>query len=65
MGIIQDIKDNAEEQRIGDWREKTDEVVFHIKGSDVVTTDQVGEFITILKGCITNERVKNARNKKV
>lgn len=65
QGIIQDIMDNNDEQRIGGWRGQEEEVLFHIKGNDVVITNQVNEFITILKGGIDNERVKNARNRKV
>lgn len=65
QGIIQDIMDNNDEQRIGGWRGQEEEVLFHIKGNDVVITNQANEFITILKGGIDNERVKNARNRKV
>ena len=61
--IIDDIMSNAESVRIGFWRGQPEEVIFHIKGKDVVITDQNNEFITILEGGITNERVKNARNK--
>lgn len=61
--IIDDIMSNAESVRIGFWRGQSQEVVFHIKGEDVVITDQSNEFITILKGGIKNARVKNARNK--
>ena len=63
--IIQDILDHATEHRIGAWRGQAGEVVFHIKGEDVVITSQSGEFITILKGGINNARVKNARNREV
>ena len=65
QNIIKDIKENATEQRIGEWRGQQEEVVFHIKGDDVVITDQSGEFITILKGGIGNARVKKARNREV
>lgn len=65
QNIIQDIQDNATEQRIGEWRGQPEEVVFHIKGDDVVITNQSGEFITILKGGIENARVKKARNREV
>lgn len=63
LGIVQDIILNSTEQRIGAWRGQVDEVIFHIKGDDVVITDQSGRFITILKGGINNERVKNARRR--
>ncbi len=65
QGIINDIMDNRDEQRIGGWRGQEEEVLFHIKGNDVVVTNQANEFITVLKGGIDNERVKNARNRKV
>lgn len=61
LRIIGDVKDNAEEIRIGFWRGQENEVLFHIKGEDVVITDQSNEFITILKGGINSVRVKNAR----
>jgi hypothetical protein len=61
--IIDDVIANAEEMRIGEWRGQTEDVLFHIKGENVVLTKQDGEFITILKGGIDNARVKKARNK--
>ena len=61
--IINDIIDNAEELKIGYWRGQSDDVLFHIKGSNVVVTKQDNEFITILEGGIKNAKVKNARNK--
>ena len=63
LNIIDDIMSNAETVRIGYWRGQSEDVLFHIRGEDVVITDQNNEFITILKGGISNERVKNARNK--
>lgn len=63
--IIQEVLDNATEQRVGAWRGQANEVIFHIKGDDVVITSQSGEFITILKGGINNARVKNARKREV
>lgn len=65
LSIIQDVQANAEERRTGSWRGQDGEVVFHIKGEDVVITDQSGQFVSILKGGITNARVKNARRKEV
>lgn len=59
--IIDDIITNAEEVRIGFWRGQPNDVLFHIRGEDVVITDQNNEFITIMKGGISNVRVKNAR----
>lgn len=61
--IIEGIVESAEEVRIGFWRGQTDDVLFHIRGEDVVITSQNGEFISVLKGGVHNARVKNARNK--
>ena len=57
---------NAEVTKIGTWRGQDEEVLFKIKGKDVVITKQNGEFITILKnGVINSARIKNARIKEV
>ena len=61
--IIDDIMAKPDNIRIGSWRGQPEEVLFHIRGENVVITDQKNEFITILKGGIDNARVKNARNK--
>ena len=64
--IIDDICKNAEVTKIGTWRGQDEEVLFKIKGKDVVITKQNGEFITILKnGAINSARIKNARIKEV
>ena len=63
QNIIDDIINNAENVRIGEWRGQYEEVLFYIHGEDVVITNQQNEFITILKGGISNARVKKARNK--
>jgi hypothetical protein len=63
QSIISDIKEHFDEARIGYWRGQSEDVLFYIKGEDVVITNQQGEFISILKGGIHNERVKNARNR--
>jgi len=63
--IINDIRTNSEEQRIGEWRGQPEDVVFYIKGEDVVITKQNGEFVTIMKGGIANGRVKNARKREI
>ncbi len=47
--------------KIGEWRGQTEDVLFYIKGQDVVITKQNGEFVTILKGGKSNGRIKNAR----
>ncbi|MBO5664246.1 MAG: minor capsid protein [Bacteroidales bacterium] len=62
-GIIDDIMATAEKTKIGFWRGQKEDVLFYIKGEDVVITDQNNEFITLMKGGAKNERVKNARNK--
>lgn len=63
QNIIDDIMENKDELRIGFWRGQKEDVLFHIKGEDVVITDQNNEFITLMKGGTSNVRVKNARNK--
>ncbi len=63
--IIRDIRENRSEVRRGQWRGQTVEVFFHIKGEDVVITKPAGEFITIMKVGVENERVKNARRIKI
>ena len=64
--IIDDICKNAEVTKIGTWRGQDEEVLFKIKGKDVVITKQNGEFITILKnGVVNSARIKNARIKEV
>ena len=65
LSIIYDIINNATEQRIGFGRGQEDEVVFYIKGDDVVITKKSGDFITIMKGGIENARVKNARKREI
>lgn len=57
---INRIVNDADERRYGDWRGQEYPVVFHIKGDDVVVESKDGEFITILKGGVSNARVKNA-----
>ncbi len=62
--IIDDIYVNHDESvKIGQWRGQKDEVLFYIKGEDVVITKQNGEFVTILRGGKSNVRVKNARER--
>lgn len=53
----------SEPVRIGEWRGQNNPVLFHISGDDVVITKQNGEFVTILKGGVSNARVKNARKR--
>ena len=64
-GIINDVVEESEKVLLGPWRGQAEEVLFYIKGQDVVVTKQNGEFITILKGGVDNVRVKNARVKEV
>lgn len=63
--IIDDIVDNSDEVRIGSWKGQPDDVLFYIKGEDVVITKQSGEFITVLKGGIQNGGVKRSRIKQI
>lgn len=65
LEIIYSIRNNPTEAREGYWRGQADEVFFFIRGADVVITKKTGEFITIMKGGIANDRVKNARNRKI
>ena len=60
---ILDIVENASEVRSGEWRGQAGEILFYIKGQDVVVAKEGGEFVTILKGGIDNVRVKNARKR--
>lgn len=61
MNYIKDITKNADERAFGEWRYQEYPVVFHIKAEDVVVESKDGKFITLLKGGVNNERVKNAR----
>jgi hypothetical protein len=59
--IIDDIVTNHDEVRTGNWRGQTEPIDFYIKGEDVVlVSSKSKQFVTILKGGVTNERVKNA-----
>lgn len=61
-GIIDDIYINHDVPiRTGEWRGQTEDVLFYIKGEDVVITKKNGEFVTVMRGGINNARVKNAR----
>ncbi|MEG1882755.1 MAG: colicin D domain-containing protein [Clostridia bacterium] len=59
--IINNIVDNFDTVSKGAWRGQQSDVLFFAKAEDVVVTSQNKAFITILKGGITNARVKNAR----
>lgn len=63
--IIDNICKAPDEVAYGDWRGQPGEVKFFVKGDDVVVATQTGMFVTILKGGVTNARVKNARRKQV
>ena len=63
--IINNIQTSPDRIAEGNWRGQEDDVLFYIKGEDVVVTKKNDEFITVLKGGVNNARVKNARNKKV
>ncbi len=60
--IINDIVINHDKPiKIGYWRGQQEDVLFFIKGNDVVVVKQNGEFVTVMKGGVSNVRVKNAR----
>lgn len=59
--IIDAIYQAPDEIAHGDWRGQANPVKFFIKGDDVVITTENDVFVTILKGGISNARVKNAR----
>ena len=60
---LSDTAANADERVYGEWRDQEWPVLFHIKGENVVLENTAGEFITILKGGINNERVIHARGR--
>ena len=60
---IKNIYENPDETCYGSWAGQKENVNFFIKGNDVVICKKSGEFITIMKDGVNNERVKNARNK--
>ena len=59
--IINDIVTHAEERVWGEFLGQDEPVLFHINGQDVVLEGTNGEFISILKGGVNNERVKVSR----
>ena len=65
LNIIDDVINNADEVVIGDnWRHQVGHPIYYIKGEDVVVVmENDKKFVTILKGGITNERVKKARGR--
>lgn len=60
-GIIRNIVNFRDEIRIGKFNGQPDNVLFYIKGDDVVITKQDNEFVTVMKGGISDAWVKNAR----
>ena len=61
---IDDIINNADEILHGEWRSQPGLSDFYIKGEDVVVVNN-GRFVTILKGGVKNERIKNARESEI
>lgn len=59
--IIRNIVNSCDEIRIGKFNGQHDDVLFYIKGDDVVITKQNNEFVTVMKGGISDAWVKNAR----
>lgn len=62
--IISEIIDQYDEIRTGEWRGQPGISDFYIKGDDVVVINH-DKFVTILKGGITNARIKNGRKREV
>lgn len=62
--ITKEILDNPDEKRIGPWRGQNGDVVFYIKGADVVIVNAKKEYVTTLKGGIHNKRIEGARKAK-
>ena len=62
--ITQNIVQNYDEIRHGEWRGQDGLCDFYIKGDDVVIINK-GEYVSTLKGGVNNERIKNARKRKV
>ncbi len=63
--IIHDIFNHCTEKRIGSYMGQPEDVIFHIKGDDVVVAKPNNEFVTVLKGGVNCARVKNARKYKL
>lgn len=62
-GIIDDILENYDEIVTGTWRGQPSACDFYIKGEDVVVVRNDGNvFVTVLKGGVSNARVKAARH---
>lgn len=59
--IIHDIVLGRDEIRFGRFSGQPDDVFFYIKGNDVVIAKQNYEFVTVMKGGITDGWVKDAR----
>ena len=61
--MIFSFRKHYDEVRIGDWAGQPEEVLFYIKGDDVLICKQNGDYITLFKGGISNARIKNARKR--
>ena len=59
--IIHGIVLDRDEIRFGRFSGQQDDVFFYIKGNDVVVAKQNNEFVTVMKGGITDGWVKDAR----
>ena len=64
LDIIKEIINHPDDILYGQWKSQRDESAFYIKNQDVVVVNH-GKFVTILKGGVNNERVKNARKREV
>lgn len=61
--IVSGIKEHCDIVRIGAFNGQLEECLFYIKGDDVVITKQNNEFITVLRGGISDAWVKKSRRK--
>jgi len=61
VNIINNIVDNYDEIRQGTWPGQSGEVIFYIKGDDVIIANG-SAFVSILEGGITNSKVVKARS---
>lgn len=62
--MIDNIINSPDEVLHGEWRSQPGMSDYYIKGEDVVVVNS-GRFVTILKGGISNERIKNAGKSKI
>lgn len=59
--LIREVRKSYDERRIGSWRSIDEDVMFYLKGTDLLITRKNGIFVSLFKGGDTNARFKNAR----